>query len=254
VQDEPGSAFVAYIQQKADMVVRKNNMHSIVPFILLYIRNAGIGACIVFSLYSCGFSEGATRRKLKKNEHTSFDVIVVPGVPPDSMPLHWGRIMKARVYWSKFLYDRGIAKNIIYSGGAQYSPYYESRVMAMYGEAIGIPREHIFTEDLAEHSTENIYYGVKLARKLGFKTIALASDPFQTGMLRTYTWLRIKQKVALLPLITDTLRAMEPSMINPVIDYSKAYKKDFVPLKERESGWKRFMGTMGFNRNRKAYE
>lgn len=223
------------------------------PFKRLHIMYAALLVCVLFLLQGCGFSEGATRRKLKKNEHKTFDVIVVPGVPPDSS-LQWGKIMKARVYWSKYLYDKGIAKNIIYSGGAQYSPYYESKVMALYAEAIGIPKEHIYTEDLAEHSTENIYYGVKLARKLGFKTIALASDPFQTGMLRTYTWLRLKTKVTLLPFITDTLRAMEPRMINPVIDYSKAYKKDYVPLKQRESGWKRFMGTLGFNRNRKAYQ
>lgn len=221
-------------------------------FTSLHISYTVITVVLLGMLLSCGFSESTTRRKLRKNEDKVFDAIIVPGVPPEA-DLKWGRIMKARVYWSKFLYDRGIAKNIIYSGGAQYSPYYESKVMALYAEAIGIPKANIYTEDLAEHSTENIYYGAKLARKLGFKRIALASDPFQTGMLRSFTAL-MRIKITLLPFVTDTLRAMEPQMKDPAIDYSKAYKDNFVALSQRENQFKRFLGTMGFNRKRKAYQ
>ena len=77
-----------------------------------------------------------------KAKTVTYDVIIVPGVPLKDGK--WDRTMKARIYWSKFLYDKGIAKNIMYSGSAVYSPYYEGEVMVMYAEAIGIPKEHIY--------------------------------------------------------------------------------------------------------------
>src|SRR5438067_574875 len=63
----------------------------------------------------------------------SFDAIIVPGVPFENG--RWSQTMKSRVGWSYYLYRKGIAKNIIYSGAAVYSPYVEARIMALYGEA-----------------------------------------------------------------------------------------------------------------------
>jgi len=181
---------------------------------------------------------------LNEASKETFDIIVVPGVPfqEDST---WSRLMKARVYWSKYLYDKGIAKNIMYSGSAVYTPYYEGEIMALYGAAIGIPKEHIYAETKAEHSVENIYYGYKKAKLLGFEKIALASDPFQSKQLARFVKVRLGKDVGVIPMVFDTLRAMEPKMIDPDIDFNKAYKKDFVSLVSRESFWQRFKGTRG---------
>ena len=43
----------------------------------------------------------------------------------------------------------------------------------------------IFAETQAEHSIENVYYSMKMARKMGFKRIGLATDPFQSQMLES---------------------------------------------------------------------
>jgi hypothetical protein len=128
-----------------------------------------------------------------------------------------------------------------------YSPYYEAVIMALYAEGIGIPRKHIFTETEAEHSTENIYYSLKKANQLGFKKIALASDPFQTRLLRSYIRKKLKADIDLIPFVYDTLKAMEPSMITPVINHQQAFKEDFISIKNRESFWKRLRGTRGLN-------
>ena len=162
--------------------------------------------------------------------------------------------MKGRVYWSKFLFDRGIAKNIMYSGSAVYSPYYESLIMAEYAKAIGIPSDHIFVEMKAEHSTENIYYSYQKARKLGFERIALASDPFQTKMLKRFVEKKLGPGVGLIPIVTDTLKVLEPQMLDPRIDDQIAFKKDFVSLKKREGFWKRLRGTRGLNIDTTAYK
>lgn len=203
------------------------------------------------ALFSCSFSSRKTKQMLDESMNESYDIIIVPGVPLRNG--RWDRTMKARVYWSKYLFDKGIAKNIMYSGSSVYTTYYEGEVMALYAAAIGIPKEHIFTETRAEHSTENMYYGYHKSKKLGFQKIALATDPYQAKQLKSYAKLRISRSVAVIPIVFDTLRAMEPMMIDPVIDYEKALNKNFVSILERESGWKRFKGTMSWNRDKKAY-
>src|SRR5688572_22514759 len=165
---------------------------------------------VLFSfLTACSFTNQSSLKLYNEARNQSYDLIVVPGVPLENGK--WSSIMKARIYWSKYLFDKGIAKNIMYSGNAVYTPYVEAEVMALYAEAIGIPRENIFTESKAEHSTENIYYSYKKSKLLNFKRIALASDPFQTKMLQRFTRLRVSEDVALIPIIFDSLNAMQPN-------------------------------------------
>jgi len=99
-------------------------------------------------------------------------------------------------------------------------------------------------ESRAEHSTENLYYSYLIAKKNGFNNIALATDPYQTNMVRKF---RKKHKldIALLPLIFDTM--MTIAKPEPKIDPSQAYVKDFVSIMEREGLLKRFRGTRGKN-------
>ncbi|MBK6447061.1 MAG: hypothetical protein IPF81_17685 [Bacteroidetes bacterium] len=40
-------------------------------------------------------------------------MVVVPGVQFEDSS--WSETMQARILWSKYLYDKGIAKNIMYS-------------------------------------------------------------------------------------------------------------------------------------------
>lgn len=207
---------------------------------------------LLIFLQSCAFSSKSTRRLLKKAEGQQYDLIIVPGVPFENGS--WSRIMKGRVYWAKYLYDRGIAKNVMFSGSAVYTPYYEAEIMGLYAAAIGIPSENIFAEKKAEHSTENVYYSYKLGKKMGFQRIALASDPFQSKLLRKFVRKRVSPEVALIPIVFDTLKLIEPSMIDPAIDSEKAFKKEFVPLPERESFWERFRGTRGLKVDKKVYE
>ncbi|HTQ28385.1 MAG TPA: YdcF family protein [Puia sp.] len=208
--------------------------------------------CPLFSMVSCSFSQRTARKLLQEAQKHPYDIIVVPGVPFEKDT--WSRTMKGRVYWSKYLFDQGIAKNIMYSGSSVYSPYFEGEIMALYAEALGIPKQYIYTETKAEHSTENIYYSYRRSIQLGFHRIALASDPFQTKALRKFTRKKISADIGLIPMTTDTLKAMEPQMTDPVIDYRQAYNKDFVPLTEREGFWKRLRGTRGLNIDTSAYK
>ncbi len=205
----------------------------------------------IILLNACSFSAKTTQRYYTKALIQSYDMIAVPGVP--FTEAGWDSTMKARVYWSKYLFDKGIAKNIMYSGSSVYSPYYEGEIMALYAIAIGIPKKNIFTETKAQHSTENLYYVYLKSKKLGFTHIALATDPFQAKQLRRFAREKIGADVGLIPIVFDTLKKLQPFMINPKIDYQKAYDSNFVSLKSKESFWKRLRGTMGKNINYNAY-
>jgi uncharacterized SAM-binding protein YcdF (DUF218 family) len=206
---------------------------------------------LIFILKSCAYSPKVCRSLLEESMTKNYDIIVVPGVP--FVNEQWSDIMKIRIYWSKYLYDKKITKNIMYSGSAVYSPYIEAEIMALYAEKIGIPKENIFTEILAEHSTENIYYSYKKARKLGFDRIALASDPFQTKMLRLFTRKKVNAEVGFIPIVTDSIKAMESGMTDPDIEFEKAFVIDFRSLKDRENFFERLKGTSGVDIDTLAY-
>ncbi|MBN1599175.1 MAG: YdcF family protein [Bacteroidales bacterium] len=200
---------------------------------------------------SCSFSSKTSRAFLEESIKNPYDAIIVPGVPFEDGK--WSNIMKARVYWSIYLYEHGITENTIYSGSAVYSPYYESEIMALYAKELGIPEENIFTEKLAEHSTENIFYGYRKAKQLGFDRVALATDPFQAKMLRKYVKKIVSPEVGFLPIIFDTLKKMEPIMVDPKISSDNAFVQNFTPLDESESFFERFRGTRGLKVDTTAY-
>ena len=171
-----------------------------------------------------------------------FDAVIVPGVPYDSA---WSNVMKMRVLWSVDLYKRGVTDKIIYSGSAVYTPYVEAEIMALYAEKLGVPRNDILIENRAEHSTENLWFGNLLAQRNGLTNIALATDPFQNAMLRSFAN-RKDIPMDFVPVIIDRLKPTFDKT-EVAIDPTAAYVSDFVALPERENRGKRFLGTMGLN-------
>lgn len=205
--------------------------------IVLYFHLVLIAGLV---LLQCTFQHYANTSYEEAKQKIPFDAVIVPGVPYEDTAMNI--IYKARILWAKHLYDSGYTKNIIFSGSAVYTPYIESRTMKLYAEAAGVPGKNIFTEEKAEHSTENVWYSWKMAKALGFKRIALATDPYQSGMLRglikDYT-----PDVMSLPIQFEKIDAS--NKILPPIDPTSAHVSPFVALPDREGFWKRFQGTIG---------
>ena len=175
------------------------------------------------------------------NVNHSFDAIIVPGVPFNGKS--WDDVMKIRVYWAKYLYEKGIAKRVIFSGGAVYTPYVESMIMKKYAVALGLPPSKVLTETRAEHSTENLYYSLKMAKELGYTRVALASDPVQSTLLKIFARRKNLDQLHFLPInirILHNIPKPEPE-INP----ASAAVEDFVPITERRNFLQRFRGTSG---------
>lgn len=207
-----------------------------------------LGAALVAgSLASCAMTnKGQARLYKQATEAAPFDAVVVPGVPFEGS--EWQSIMKMRVHWAVKLYERGLAKNLIFSGSAVYTPYVEATIMGLYAEQLGVPRAHILLETRAEHSTENLFNSYLLARDRGMKRIALASDPFQSWMLRGLARRMERQlgaDIEMVPVVFKDLFSTE--LGTPVIDPSPAYVLEFEALPEREGFFKRFKGTSGAN-------
>ncbi|HYG37822.1 MAG TPA: YdcF family protein [Cytophagales bacterium] len=172
--------------------------------------------------------------------HKPYDVIIVPGIPYNGKD--WSDIMKARVQWAHHLYKERVTKNIIFSGSAVYSPYVESKIMALYAKELGVEEENIFVETEAEHSTENLYYSYHLAKSKGFESIALATDPFQNLMLSGFKK-ELDMNIKAIPIIFEIIKKIPEQKIS--INPEAAKVENFVSLVKRESWLERFKGTLG---------
>ena len=204
------------------------------------MKSVTIVGSLVLLLASC-LNLGADRSYKRYVAEMPYDAIIVPGVPFENGA--WSDIMKMRVHWATHLYKQKITKNIIFSGSSVYSPYVESKIMALYAEQLGVNPEHIYTEERAEHSSENLYYSYKLAKDNGLNKVALATDPFQGSFLRGFAHKIKIRDIGFLPVVFDELKTLD--LTTPEIDPSSAYVEDFVSIVEREDSKKRFMGTMG---------
>ena len=196
-----------------------------------------------FLLSSCSLAiKRATRLNNEvKSQHYHCDAIIVPGVPLKGGI--WDSTMKARVMWSVYLYKQKSTRNIIYSGAAVYTPFYEAIAMGLYAQKMGVPKEHIFYDTLARHSTENVFYSYKLAQQLGFKSIALATDPFQSVILKAFTRRRFMSNIQHIPVDFSVLPTMQHT--DPFIDSMTAYKPNFTSIIHEENIMTRLMGTFG---------
>jgi uncharacterized SAM-binding protein YcdF (DUF218 family) len=198
----------------------------------------------LFFLQACYLFGPSPRKRLSQCEKIKpIDVAIVPGLP--LFHGQWDTLLKTRMLWSVYLYKKGYVKNIIFSGNAVYTKWKEGCCMADIAKKLGVKEEHIFIDTIAEHSTENLFYGNELAKKNGFKTVALASDPFQCGMLYKFARKKMDANIYFLPVIFDSIQNI--FNVNVVLDTMMNVKQGFITLEERHSQIERLKGTRGKN-------
>jgi uncharacterized SAM-binding protein YcdF (DUF218 family) len=206
-------------------------------FFQLFVLLGGLTSCALFRPAPVKLFQHAKAKE-------PLDAVIVPGVPI-TRDGTWDSIMKARVLWSVYLFKHGMTKNIIFSGNAVYSPYVEAKAMALYASALGVPEEHILVEPLALHSTENVYFSYKIAKEKGFKTLGLATDPFQASLLYRFTKKRFRTPIIHIPILFDTIRKLNAA--NPIINIIPAHVDNWKSIVETQSPRFRRRGTRGKN-------
>ncbi|MES2133486.1 MAG: YdcF family protein [Bacteroidota bacterium] len=209
-------------------------MNRIHYYFLVLVTALFMSSCLLFQ----PSAKKLSRRAL--TAHKQYDAVIVPGVP--FIAPNWDMTMEMRVMWGVHLYKRGSTKKIIMSGSSVYSPYVEAQIMKLYAIEMGVPADDIIVESKAQHSTENVWYGYKLAKSMGYENIALSTDPFQTRMVYRFGKRRLKQ-LKYLPVLFDTLRTLPRDTLH--IKYEGYKVPNFKPITETQSLWYRLMGTMG---------
>ncbi len=195
---------------------------------------------LVLVLTHCSVTKQTERSYEQARKEKPYDVIIVPGVPYDKA--NTTSVMTMRLYWAKHLYDSGFTKNIIFSGSSVYTHFVEGIAMKIMADSLGIPVGNTFFETQAEHSTENIYFSWKMAREKGFEKIALATDPYQAALLKSFMK-RFTPGVKSIPIVFSMLDIDDRSL--PKIDTTAAFVHNFVPITKRESFWERFQRNNG---------
>src|SRR5690242_16651135 len=103
-----------------------------------------LAAVIIFTVPGCSLDNRVTKSNKKYFAQAPYDAIIVPGYP---FRLEKNRILfSVRVNFARELYEKGIAKNIIFSGDAVQTPFKEGKIMKIIADSLGIPSAYTFVE------------------------------------------------------------------------------------------------------------
>lgn len=80
-----------------------------------------LSAVVVLAPGCSLFHASATGKYQEAVAAGPYDALIVPGFP--SKDGRWNWVIKARVYWSRDLLEKGVARHSIYSGAAVHTPH-----------------------------------------------------------------------------------------------------------------------------------
>ena len=174
----------------------------------------------------------AGRLEVKTPVAKPFDAVIVPGCPTQAdggLTLS----LQRRAVWAALLWDRRQAEHFITSGSAVQTPFVEAEALAAALTALGVPAERIYLEPHALHTEENIYNSLRIAQKMGWSQLGVASDRGQAlGACRMLeAWHPQCGAFAMDTATVDHRRSELSGLLSAVRVQQVA---DFVPLKARE--------------------
>ncbi len=105
----------------------------------------------------------------------AHDVILVLGCPndPDGAP---SACQEKRADLAVALSKAGFGERFITSGAAVHNVYVEADTLRDLLIQRGVPEANIFTEPLAQHTDENLYYATKIMEAQAWKSAIVVSD------------------------------------------------------------------------------
>jgi hypothetical protein len=173
---------------------------------------------------------GASRYQMHGAPARPFDAVIVPGCPSEDDG-SLSRCQMARAVWAASLWQAGWAKNFITSGSAVYSPYVEAEALAAALSELGVPAERIYLETNALHTDENMVYSMLIARRLGWRSIAVASNSAALDCLMLRDW---GQECRAYELDLPWVIRRHAALGRPLERVRTRRVDTFVPLKQRE--------------------
>jgi hypothetical protein len=117
---------------------------------------------------------------LRQPSNGPLDAVIIPGCPARADG-RLSRCLLRRATWGAVLWARGVTRSFIVSGAATYNRYVEAEGLAAALVELGVPSSAIWMEQDARHTDENMYYALDIARRLGARRLAVASDAGQAA-------------------------------------------------------------------------
>lgn len=185
-------------------------------------------ATVSLGLSSCSLEKRVGNYNARYLKKAPFDAVIIPGYPYRAETNQI--LFNVRLAFARDLYNKGITKHIIFSGAATHTPFEEGPLMKAMADSAGLPVNVTFSENRALHSNQNIVYGKKLAKELGFKNVVVATDPYQFAYMTVLMKLYAPgMGIISFPPAQMPVYDQEP----PVFDSTAFLVKNFVPLKSR---------------------
>lgn len=203
----------------------------------------GLGLLLLhlMPLAQCGCSlVRAGRYEVRGVPSPPFDAVIIPGCP-GAEDGALSTCQARRAAWGALLYQRGYTRHFITSGAAVHSPFVEAEALAAALHALGVPADRIYLEPQALHTDENMYNAMRLARRLHWRRLAVASDRGHAlgGCEMLASW---SQPCHVLSIDNGALRPFLDAQRQRLLAVRAARTSPFVPLAERERELRRRTG------------
>lgn len=111
----------------------------------------------------------------KKSNQKKYDCVIVCGYPANDDGTV-SKIMATRVEKAVELYQQGIIKYLILSGGAVRNEYKEAEVMANYAVDLGVMKDKIIIEDQAKSTYHNLMYASQIMQREHLKNAIVVTN------------------------------------------------------------------------------
>lgn len=108
-------------------------------------------------------------------------VVLGAGVQPDGSP---GDSLRTRTLQAVALYQHGLSKHFIFTGGHGDYGDAESVIESQMAMARGVPAGAIFREDTSHTTRENIRNAALICRQQGWREVIVVSDPYHLWRAR----------------------------------------------------------------------
>lgn len=149
----------------------------LLPRLLLVL--AGILTCGVLGLAFVVDRFGQRERVEASDVGVVLGARVLPGGVPSGA-------LQARTEQAVALYQRGLVRRLLFSGGVGVNPPSEASVMRALAVRLGVPEEACVLEEASHSTAQNARFSAELLRALGARRVVVVSDPYHLLRARQY--------------------------------------------------------------------
>jgi uncharacterized SAM-binding protein YcdF (DUF218 family) len=199
----------------------------------LFIVLAGVLTCGVLGLAFVVDRFGQRERAGASDVGVVLGARVLPGGVPSGA-------LQARTEQAVSLYQRGLVRRLVFSGGVGVNPPSEASVMRALAVRLGVPEEACTLEEESHSTEQNARFSAERLRALGARSVVVVSDPYHLLRARQYFRLQGFEVGTSPALLTErnlnafdrvywTVREAFALLLHPRVLFARAPRADEAP-------------------------